>query len=248
MEITVLGSNGTHPTAGRAASGYLVTAGTTNIWMDAGFGTFMALCSEIEPVELDAIFLSHVHPDHCVDLLAYYHYARFGAKQRVGMPVYIPEGLDEVLANLAFHSEDAFRSTCDFRVVGPGDVVAIGGIGLQFARTNHPVPTNAVRMEAEGRSFLYTADTGVSEPVANLAVGVDVLLSEAAFQGPGETKEYDKHLTASEAGQMASAAEVGRLVLTHINPALDVDRSVAEAEAHFEGMVSVAVPGNRIKI
>lgn len=248
MEITVLGSNGTHPSAGRAASGYLVTSGTTNVWMDAGFGTFMALCAEIEPVELDAIFLSHVHPDHCVDLLAYFHYATYGAKKRVGMPVYIPEGLDDTLSALAFHSADAFRAACDFRVVGPDDLVVVGDIEMKFARTNHPVPTNAVRMEAGGRSFLYTADTGVCDAVTKLSAGVDVLLSEAAFQGPGETKEYDQHLTASEAGQMASEAGVGRLILTHINPALDRDRSVAEAEDHFDGMVGLAVPGNRIQI
>lgn len=248
MEISVLGSNGTHPTAGRPASGFVVRHDDTAIWMDAGFGTFVALCSEIEPVNLDAIFLSHVHPDHCVDLLAYFHYAQYGAKQRVGMPVYIPEGLDEALVNVAFHSRDAFRETCDFRVVGPADTVRVGAIEMRFARTNHPVPTNAVRMEAGGRSFLYTADTGVSQEVTDLAMGVDLLLSEAAFQGPAESKEYGQHLTAGEAGEMAVAAGVGRLVLTHISPALDPDRSVAEAEAVFHGEVALAVGGNRIVV
>ena len=248
MEITVLGSNGTHPSAGRPASGYIVHDQNTSIWMDAGFGTFVALCAEVEPVELDGIFLSHVHPDHCVDLLAYFHYATYGAKQRRGMPVYIPEGLDDALVNLAFHSAEVFRETCDFRVVGPASPVTVGSIEMRFARTNHPVPTNAVRMETGGRSFLYTADTGVSEEVTELATGVDVLLCEAAFQGPGAEKEYAQHLTAEEAGQMAAAAGVGRLVLTHISPTLDRDRSVAEAEAHFDGHVSLAVPGNRIRI
>ncbi len=248
MEIAVLGSNATYPTASRPTSGYLVRHGDTSIWMEAGFGTFMALCAEAEPSSIDAIVLSHSHLDHCVDLLAYHRYVSYGTKRREGMLVYVPEGLDDIFVGLAFHSEQAFRQVFDFRVVGPGSPVSIGSIDLTFERTNHPVPTNAVRMRADGRSFVYTADTGESEAVTKFAKNVDVLLCEAALQGPAAEKEYAHHLTAEEAGQMAATAATSRLVLTHIGPSLDLDRSVAEAEAYFEGLVSLAVPGSRIQI
>ncbi len=248
MEITVLGSNGTYPTAARPTSGYLVRQRQTSIWMDAGFGTFMALCAELEPADIDAIFLSHSHLDHCIDLIAYHRYAKYGTKRRAGLPVYVPEGLDDLFVGLAFYSEQTLREVFDFRIVGPDSAVRIGEIDLTFERTNHPVPTNAVRMLAAGRSFVYTADTGESEAVTELSEGVDVLLSEAALQGPAADKGYAHHLTAEEAGKMATQAGAGRLVLTHIGPSFDRDRSISEAEAYFDGTVSLAVPGNRIQI
>ncbi len=243
MRLTVLGSNGTYGTPGRPTSGYLLDHGATRIWVDAGVGTFAQLQAVTDFVSLDAIVLSHVHADHCLDILGFYHAVRYGARPRQGVPVYCPTGLAERLVGFLGAVEHPITETCDFRVMDGGDRVEVGELELGFAVTDHPVPTLATRVIADGRSLVYTADTGTGGDWAELASGADLLLAEATYQGSSEDKPWAHHLTAAEAGAAARQAEVGGLMLTHLWPTLDPDRSVAEAEESFGRPVRLAVPG-----
>ncbi len=247
MQLTVLGSNGTYPTAGRPTSGYLLRTAATSIWIDAGSGTFAALQEFVDPLQLDAVVISHVHPDHSVDLLAFYHFARFGPRQRSHIPVLAADLVEERLAGfLGAGPDHPLRTTFEFRTVGDGDAVTVGDVDLRFATTAHPVPTVALRATRREKSFVYTADTGPSESLVELARGADVLVAEASYQG-GD-KPWDHHLTAYEAGQLGADAGVERLVITHIGPGLDPNRSLIEAEATFGTPVRTAVPGTTISI
>ena len=253
MRLTVLGSSGTYDTPGRPSSGYLLQHESTKIWIDAGPGTFPALQSVTDFVAIDAIVISHVHPDHCTDLFGYYHAVRYGPRPRNGVPLYCPAGVPERLeafltGHVAPEKDHYMRDIFDFRVVGEDDTAQIGEISLRFAIADHPPPTIACRAEADGRVFAYSADTGPGGDWQELVRDAGLFLCEAGFQGDAADKPWPHHLTAGEAGEIAKRANVRRVMITHLWPPLDPKRSVLEAEAAFGREVELAVPGLTVKI
>lgn len=247
MELWVLGANGTYPTSGRPASGYLLSHLGVRVWMDAGSGTLASLQQLMDPADLDAVTISHAHVDHSVDVFPLYHYLRFGATPRSPLPLLVPEGLaGKMMAYVdsggPSHFEEVFAPT----VPEPGEEVTIGSVALRFGRADHPVPTLQVRVTAGGRSCAYSADTGLESDLVELAEGANTLLCEATFQGTGKPAPH--HLTAAEAGAIARAARVERLILTHLLPTLDPRQSIEEAAAVFGGDVMVAAPGLEVTI
>jgi len=246
MQLTILGSNGTYPTAGRPASGYLVTHEGSRLWMDAGSGTYLALAAEMDPVDLDLVLLSHRHPDHCVDVFALFHAIAFGPSQPDPIPVIVPEGLMESL--VGFVGSDRMHEVFDFRLVEAGSELTIGPFDLSIAESSHPPPTIAPRITAGGKTLTYTADTGPSAALEDHARGSDLLLAEATLSAPRQPDAFPFHLTGTEAGSMATRAGVRRLMLTHIAPYADPHQSVVDAESTFNGEVTLAVPGARVTV
>lgn len=248
MRVTVLGSAGSFPAAGRPGSGFLVAEGTTNLLIDAGPGTFFALAELMDPGALDGIVITHTHADHCSDFYAYFHYLAYGPGGTSPMPVFLPQGAPELLAGLVGGDPaHTFFEVFDLRVVGD-DEISLGALALRFAPTDHSVPTVAVRVEVGGTSLVYSSDTGVEGGVPALAGFADVLLCEATLQGDRPSEGFQQHLTAAEAGRIASAAGVGRLVLTHLPPSLDAAVSIAEASAVFARPVTFAEPGTELEV
>ena len=248
MQLTILGSNGTYPTAGRPASGYLVTHEGSRLWMDAGSGTYGALAAEMDPTDLDAVFLSHRHPDHCADIFALFHAIAYGPAHLDPIPVIVPEGLADRLADFVGSSSDRMREVLDFRTVNAGMEITIASFDIAIAEAYHPPPTIAPRISAGGASLTYTADTGPSEALEEHARGSDLLLAEATLAAPRQGDAFPYHLTGVEAGLLAASAGVRRLMLTHIAPHVDSHQSVIDAESTFDGEVSLAVPGARVTV
>jgi ribonuclease BN (tRNA processing enzyme) len=246
MQLRVLGANGTYPTAGHPSSGYLVTHGDATLWVDTGSGTLATLQELMDPVNLTAVIVSHAHVDHSADIFPLYHYLRFGPKPRTGLPLFVPENTAEPLA--AFADPDGSHFGDVFEVVVPpdGSQQTVGPFRIRFGRAHHPVPTLLIRIEAEGRSLAYTADTGTDCDLAGLASNANTLLAEATFQG--SDKPAPHHLTAQEAGEIAHRAGVERLILTHLLPTLDRKQSIEEAAARFGGDIMAAAPGLEVVI
>jgi ribonuclease BN (tRNA processing enzyme) len=241
VKLQVIGSSGTFPVPGRPASGYLIEHSGTRVWCDAGPGTFVNL--PVDSYMIDAIVISHQHPDHCTDLFTAFHTWTYCPDPRTSIPIYAPQAVwDRVSGFLDGGQGSRLRETFDFTPVWTGDVVEIGDLSVSFVEMDHSVPTVGSRWEAENRTLFYTGDTGPKGDWYDMARGADLLLSEAAYQERGED-DYPHHLTSAEAGRIAREADAGRLVLTHIPPYLDVSRSVSEAESTFDRPVSVAVPG-----
>jgi ribonuclease BN (tRNA processing enzyme) len=248
VRLTILGSNGTYGTPSRPPSGYLVDHEGVTLWVDAGPGTLAALQEYVDLADVDGVVLSHVHADHCLDIFGFYHALRFGRDPRSGVPAFVPEGLEERLVAFAGGGDHPISEVLDFRTMSQGGNAQIGGMSLTFAETDHPVPTLCVRVEANGRSLTYSADTGPGGGLSALAERTHLLLCEATYQGSIAEKPWPHHLTAGEAGALAREARADRLMVTHIWPTLDPTRSVAEAEDAFGRPVSLAVPGMRIKV
>ncbi len=247
MRVHVIGSSGTFPVPGRPAAGYLFEQGGTRVWCDAGPGTFMALPVDTDLV--DAIVLSHQHPDHCSDVFAAFHAWTYRPEPRVGVPLYAPEAvLDKIALFLDKGPDSELYQTFEFRPIRTGDTVRFGSMAVTFQEMDHPVPTLGSRWEADSRSLFYTADTGPRGSWQEAARGVNVLLSEASLQGDRRESDFLQHLTAGEAGMIAREVEADRLVLTHIPPYFDPARSVYEAEVTFDRPVALAVPGTSFDV
>lgn len=237
MDLTVLGCSGSYGSpVGGACSGYLVQAGGTTIWLDCGNGTFANLQQHVAPETLDAVVITHEHPDHCVDIYGLHVLFHYGV-ERTGLPVYAPEGLDDRLGGLL---PSGWGGTFDWHTIGEADGVTVGDLALRFSRTDHPPPTYAVELQGDDRRLVYTADTGPNWTVGAFGDGADLVLSEATYQ-EGQ-KSWPLHLTAAEAGRAAREAGGRRLMLTHLWPELDPKVSVAEGSDAFGDPVTLAAP------
>lgn len=249
MQLDVLGSSGTYPSYGRPASGYLVGHAETHILCDAGFGTYAELSRRMDPDRLDAVILSHRHPDHCADFLALHHALAYGPFERTGLPVFCAPGVADRLAEFIGAGEGHnFFEVFDFHEVGETNHVVVGAIDMRFAVTAHSVPTIATRFEAGGRSLAYSADTGPGGGFPELCRGVSVVLAEASIPGERDEHHFVHHLTAAESGSIAREAGAEALILTHLPPSLDPERSLAEACTEFGGRVAVASAGDVYQI
>jgi ribonuclease BN (tRNA processing enzyme) len=207
------------------------------------------LLRRITPDQLDAVILSHRHPDHCADFLALYHALAYGPFDCRQLPVYAAPGVAERIAEFLGAGEGhVLFDTFDFHEVGAENHVIVGKMELRFAVTAHSVPTVATRFEGGGRSLAYSADTGPGGGFPRLCNGVNVVLAEASLPGTRNDHEFAHHLTASEAGEIARDAGAGKLILTHLRPELDHGRSHDDAGRAFGGPVAIASPGDVYEI
>jgi ribonuclease BN (tRNA processing enzyme) len=232
VRLTVIGCSGSAPGPASAASCYLVEHDGFTVALDMGSGAFGSLMALADPARVDAVYLSHLHADHCLDVAPFIVWARYsGQGRRTPLPLYGPVGADRRLA-LAYGDDGGpIDDVFDVMAIGPG-AWELGPFAVTTARTAHPVECYAIRLSAGGRSLVYTGDTGACDDVVRLAAGADVLLAEAAHP---EVPDLPKalHLTGREAGEHAAAAGVGRLLLTHVPAWVDPAAQLAAARAAF---------------
>lgn len=235
MELTVLGCSGSFgsPPAG-ACSGYLVRDAETAIWVDCGNGTLPHLLGHLSVEDLDAVVVSHVHPDHCVDLYGLHVLLSYELGMS-GLPVFGPDGMEGHLGALVGGN---WGSAFEWQGVGDGDEAQVGSMALRFSRTDHPVPTNAVELAADGRRLVYTADTGPGWSVDAFGPGADLVVSESTYLHAD--RPVPTHLSALQAGTAAREATAGRLMITHLWPRVPPEQALLEAADAFGDTVTLA--------
>ncbi len=269
ITLTVLGCSGSTSGPDSPASGYLLQAPwhgrTFTLLLDCGPGVFGAVYRHLDPAGIDAIALSHLHPDHCLDLCAYYVAARYsptapwppvdlwappGALERLSR-AYEPTVETGVESDSEPGSDPAADLGSAFVPHEWAPTQQIGPFTVRTAPTAHPAPCWATRFERDGVALVYTGDTGPCPALTDLATGAELLLSEAAFVEPGPGAEPNPdgvHLTGAQAGLIAARAGVGRLVLTHVPPWHDPEQARAEARTTFRGRIDLATPGLRLDV
>ena len=231
LTLTVLGCSGSYARPGGACSGYLVRSGDTTVWLDAGPGTLATLQEHVGLSDVDAVVLSHEHPDHWHDLDGYLVACRYGTPSRAGVPVYAPAGLRD-------HSYFDLEPTFAWHEVADGDRVSVNGIAISFSRTDHGVETLAVRIDGGGGSLGYSADSGPDWSLEALGPALDLALCEATLSSEEEGKV--QHMSARQAGASARVAGARRLLLTHLWPALDPVRSRDEGSEAYGAPAELA--------
>lgn len=241
FDLTVLGCSGSFTGPGRACSGYLVRADECQLLIDCGNGSSANLQRITRPEDLDAILITHRHVDHCVDLIGMFYALRFHPRGPQPIRLFAaPEVVDTLTGLLSHDSALEFREVFEVTEVTGGDTFEVGAMRVQLVDAVHPVPTVSARIEAHGVSVVYSSDSAGGEELTELARGCDLFLCEATWQGDGSDVPPGMHLTAYEAGRIATAAEVQRLVLTHVLGSADRNRSLIEAQTTFAGDLALA--------
>ncbi|MDQ7829606.1 MAG: MBL fold metallo-hydrolase [Armatimonadota bacterium] len=245
MRLTILGRWSPYPPAGGASPGYLLEAEGQRLLLECGTGVLGNLQRVTGEIALQGVVVSHLHPDHVLDLFALKQALHFGGPRPAPpLPLLGPPGaLDRLPAWLGPEEQARFRERFLFIPMADGRSARLGPFVLRFAQTSHPVPCFAVRVEAGGRVLAYSADTGPSERVPLLAREAHLFLCEATLREADEEHSLRLgHLSGRMAGHMAAAADAGILLLTHFfTPYGDyTEEAAAGAAKEFAGEVRIA--------
>jgi ribonuclease BN (tRNA processing enzyme) len=248
VKLTVLGSSGTWPNPDTATSGYLVQQEGFNLWMDAGTGTLANLQHHIELSRIDAIVISHEHPDHFVDLYPCFYAWHYGELGRPGLPVFVPTDFTQKLADVvSIDSQVVMRTAFAFTEVTPGESFEVGPFRIKTEPMAHlGLPALGFRIRSDGTVLAYTGDTGPTHHVVDLARDADLLLAEATWQDRDDLLPF--HLSSRQAAIHARESGVGSLVLTHIWPTLDREISKEQAQQEYDGPIEAAVEGASFEV
>jgi len=248
VQLTVLGCAGTFPGPDSPCSGYLVEHDGYRLVVDLGSGALGNLQRHCDLLDVDAVYITHLHADHCIDLVAYAYARRFHpAGVPAALPVYGPPGThDRIRASFEEPPVNGLLDVYDFKERGAG-TVQLGPLSVTSGIVEHPVECHGLRIEADGRVLTYSGDSANSEVLVELARGADVFLCEASWPSTSEPPP-GIHLTGREAGEHARKAGVKKLLLTHLMPFYDPQELLAEAKETFDGELELVRAGSTYPI
>jgi ribonuclease BN (tRNA processing enzyme) len=251
LRLVVIGCSGSFAGPEAAASCYLLEADdpdgrTWRILLDLGSGALGPLQRFATAEDLDGVFFSHLHPDHCLDLCGLYVLRKYhpgGVLPRI--PVWGPAGVEGRMAQAYGLAAPGMNEEFEFHeYAGP---VELGPFRIEPHPVVHPVPAYGLRVISGGRTLAYTGDTGPCAALDALAQGADLLLAEASFRD-GEANPHDIHLTGRQAGEVAARNGVSRMVLTHVPPWYQIADLMSEAAEVYDGHLNAAAPGATYRI
>lgn len=246
MRTTVLGGCGAWPAAGQACSGYLVEHDGFRLLVDPGYATLLRLLEVAMAEQVDAVLVSHGHPDHCADLHPLLRARVLRDDPAPPLPIHtVPDAVTKVLAlDRPGMLDDAYR----LHEFAPGDRLSIGPFDIATWLLPHFVLNAGMRLAAGGRTLAYTGDTGPSPNVVDLARDVDLFLAEATFpdEVPADSARFLS--SAGQAGENAARANLGHLLLTHLLPGSDPSIALDAALRAYGGSATVGQPGTTIDL
>ncbi|WP_402376211.1 MBL fold metallo-hydrolase [Isoptericola rhizosphaerae] len=262
MRLVPVGVSGSLPGPESPASCYLVQAHDGERWwslvLDLGSGALGPLQRHVDPLDVDAVGISHLHPDHCADLSGLYVYLRYHPERgshRTGRPrhlvVHGPSTTRERAAAMyGLESGETMDAEYAFRTWQPGVSVQVGPLTVEPFVVNHPVEAYGMRVTGpssdrpgERATLVFSGDTDHCDRLVEASRGADLLLCEAAFLEGRDDGVDGIHLTGRRAGKVAAKAGAGRLLLTHLTVWTDSAQTLAEAREEYDGPLDVARPG-----
>lgn len=237
--LTVLGTCGAWPEAGRGASGLLLEYDGFRLVLDLGYATFPRLSEHCAGGQVDAVVITHEHPDHCADLSALCRARYFAQERGARLPLYCTPG---VIGRVqAMEPTEDLLDVFDVHALPSSHQV--GPFRLDAVLLPHHVPHAGVRLTAPGLTLAYSGDAGADPALARLAAGADLFIAGATLQGPSADGGDPHLLSAEQAGEWAARSGAERLLLTHFWPGSDRTRSTADARSRFSGEVIAAEEG-----
>jgi ribonuclease BN (tRNA processing enzyme) len=240
MRLTILGGIGGWPAAGGACSGYLLEHDGFRLLIDPGYAVVPKLLQLLSADDVDAVLVSHGHPDHCADINPLLRVRAFQDPPPPPLPLFaLPDALDAVLA---LDRPSMLGDAYELHEFEAGEPVDIGPFQVQTRLLPHYRPNAGFRIEAGGPSLAYTGDAGPSTAMTDLAHRVDLLLAEASYVDEVPEGNRGQLSSAIDAGTLAADADVAQLVLTHLLPGTDEKAAIRAASSKFPGPIAVATP------
>lgn len=248
MDLIVLGAGPAYTDkAGAIGAAYLVRTSSTAVVLDLGQGSFPRLAAEVEPSMLDAIAISHLHPDHFIDLVPLRHYLRYQFEPPRRVAVHGPAQLAARID--ALHGVSGFTAEAlDCHRLGEQAIV-VGDLIVEPRRVTHTDDSYGFRVSPAGggSGLVYSGDCGRAGDLGPLIRPGDVLLAEVSF-GPGPVIPGAQHLDGPAVGRLAAASDVSAVYLTHLQMGHDEAATIASVTERFAGPVTLVEPGTRLAI
>ena len=247
FELVVLGAGPAFTDqVGATGAAYLLQHAAGSVLLDLGQGSFPRLAHASEPSELNAVLISHLHPDHFVDLVPLRHYLRWHLAPPRRVRVIGPAGLTARLDGL--HGEPGFSAaTLDIEDLAVG-FHSIGPFTIQAALVTHTDESYGFRVAiGGGPGLVYSGDCGRGDDLLALLRPGDMLLSEVSF-GAGPVPHDAAHLDGPAVGRVAAAGAAEGVLLAHILMGQDRPATIAAVHGSFTGPVRFVDPGDRIAI
>lgn len=252
MKLHVIGCSGSFAGPRGAASSYLLEktddAGRTwRVLVDLGSGAFGPLQAVIDPAELDAVIISHLHPDHFLDITGLevfwaYHERTDLPKLPIHGPAALPSRMRAVMDRADDIPDGVACAPFSFHPLADGDVFEIGPLRIEVGEVVHPVQSFGFRI-SDGESVItYSGDTDACDRLVELARDADLFLCEAGYIEGRDDRFSGVHLTGRRAGEAAVAAGARRVVLTHVAAWTDPAIPLAEAASVYAGPLELAEP------
>jgi ribonuclease BN (tRNA processing enzyme) len=246
VKLTIVGCAGSFPGPDSPASSYLLEAEGYRLVLDLGNGALGALARYTDIYAVDAVLLSHLHPDHFIDMCSYYVARTYkpDGDPLAPLPVHGPRGTAHRVASAyGLAKGQTMDRAFTFKNWRAGSTQELGPFRISVDRVNHPVEAYAMRIEHDGRVLTYSGDTAESDTLVRLARDADLFLCEASFHEGRDDGVQGLHLTGRSAGAHATAAGARRVVLTHLPPWNDPERTLAEASSTYSGPIELARAG-----
>jgi len=220
MKVRIIGSSSAVPRPGRACSSYLIEEAGTKLVLDLGTGALQSLMRFADPRKLDAILISHLHPDHFMDLVQLRYALTIPDPIDPPLPVHLPPEAEAQVARLAqslpsSSGEAFFAGALALMEYDAENVLRIGACEIAFRCTAHYIDAYAMRVVCPSGTVVYSSDTAPCDAVTELARNADLFICESALGVAGMDHEPRGHSNAREAAAMARDAHVRHLVLTH---------------------------------
>lgn len=251
MRLTVLGASGAFPGQGRACSGFVVEHADTRVVVDLGWGTLPRLLAHLGNHTgdgVDAIAVTHEHPDHMADLFGFFRARWYGCRNGPRIPLIAPRPVMDVLIASGDGDAESIGRVFEWHAA-PGPETTIGSLRVSTTALPHYVLNVGIHLACDGVSVAFTGDTSPSELLADLGRDVDMFVVDATdrHQQPGVAPAapgtLQLNLTAADAGAAGRAAGARALMLTHLWPGNDPELAARDAAATFAGPVVVARDG-----
>lgn len=248
MRLTVVGAGPAYSDVrGAVGACYLVWSGNQALALDLGHGAFAGLAARIPPEQLQTVVISHLHPDHFVDLVPLRHYLRYhvspAGRVRVDAHPDLADRID------ALHAQPGFTADAlDVMPLEPG-VRGVGPFTLEAVRVTHTADSFGIRVSdgPTAPGLVYSGDLGVAGDLRQLIRPGDTLLVEVSF-GPGPVPPGATHLDGPAVGMLASETGTGRVLLTHLLMGRDRGATIRSVRDRFQGPVELVEPGFETEI
>jgi ribonuclease BN (tRNA processing enzyme) len=247
MQLTVVGAGPAYTDRADASGAcYLVSDGDTHVLLDLGQGSFVRVFRYLAPTDLAAVIVTHLHPDHFVDLVPFRHYLRYEFEPPRRLRVLGPTALGRRLD--ALHDEPGFAAAAlDIERLGE-QTHRIGSLSVEARLVAHTDESYALRVApATGPGLVYSGDCGRAGDISPLVRPGDTLLAEVSF-GPGPVPDGVLHLDGPAVGRLAAETGPGRVLLTHLQMGHDPGETLAATGARFAGPVAFVWPGDRTDV